>query len=606
MINYIVLNGKSEAVKEIYLRARNVLNDNITFNPSSWTSKISGGGQWAYIACADAESELISRVISKPSGICLVNGPALRLNDRTDVAEAGLEAAGKQDAESIFDDIAGSYNLVSITSKNGLIAFGDFSGTCPIYYTSIDGVTCISNRASALHNLKPKGEYNKFSMSWLIGHSNVFGDETPFAGINRITAGSYIKSAIGSSNINLHKFKNQVWPASDDLEYIEDLSESEWDLIVEELVKNFRAANDNLDGQLRLSLTGGKDSRLVLALAIGAGLKDNVVTYTNGPEGSPEISCAKNIADLIGVPHQSNIRKTQVIAQDFEDSWQKLRYHTFRMESYICPWDGATAGVLKGKSSDMTGFGGELYRGPGGHAKQFKNLSFLKNKDAILSQFINYHQKMDPINILSELYKNAQIGWFYNWLEENSKAVRFDVLPEKFFVENRLSNWNGPLAQNVIGRVKFMPLLSPKVARLVFKLSPESRNKEVFHYTVMAKLAPDLISMPFLNATWDKSLQGRYGLDISDKPFDSHVKFNPRKVQAWQAEFVESQKEKIIHLLMMASRHTSIDDIFDTKKLCDFIERKDEFSNIEIKTILSSINLANTYLKSGQKVTDLI
>lgn len=606
MINYIVINGKRDTVTEIYRRAQDVLSNCITFKPSNWISKISGSGSWAYIACSDVDSELLSRVIDKPHGICLVNGPALRLNDRTDVAEAGLEASIQRDADSIFDDIAGSYNFISITSKNGLIAFGDFSGTCPIYYTTINGAICISNRSSSLHNLRQNKQYNSLSMSWLIGHSNIFGDDTPFDGVKKITAGSYIKSSIGSSSFNLRKFEKQIWPASDNLEYLDDLSEDEWDLIVEELLKNFRAANDNLGGQLRLSLTGGKDSRLVLALAIGAGLKDSIITYTNGPEGSPEILCAKKISALMGIPHKSNIKKSQLVSLDFEESWQKLRYHTFRMESFICPWDGATAGVLKGRSSDMTGFGGELYRGPGGHAKQFKDLSFLKNKDTIVARFINYHQKMDPFNILSELYKNAQIGWFYNWVEENSKSVRFDVLPEKFFVENRLSNWNGPLAQNVIGKIKLMPLLSPKVARLVFKLSPESRGKEIFHYTVMAKLAPDLISIPFLNATWDKSLQGRYGLNIANNPFDPMVKFNPRTVQAWQAEFIEGQKLEIINLLKRASIETPIDCIFDTEKLCNYIEERNIFNVIEIKTILSSINIAQTYLNLGQKVTDFV
>lgn len=606
MINFIVMNGNSDSVKKLYKSAKDVLNSNITFKPTSWNCKISGSGTWAYVACGDSELEILNRVIAKQSGICLVNGPVLRMKDRNDVAEAGLEASSSESAEFIFEETSGSYNFLSITSKNGLIAFGDFSGTCPIYYTNYDGVTCVSNRASSLNSLIGGDDYNKSSLSWLIGHSNIFGEETPFKNVKSITAGNYLKCPIGSSEYKIIKFSNQVWPSADQSEYLDDLNDSDWDFIAEELKKNFIAAKGNIIGDLRLSLTGGKDSRLVLAIAIGCGFKDELTTYTNGPEGSPEILCAKLIANAIGVKHQENIQNLQIKEQDFEESWQKLRWHAYRMEGYICPWDGATAGVLRGLSSDMTGFGGELYRGPGGHAKQFKNLDFIKNKDNLLSKFINYHQKMDPINILSDLYKNYQIGWLYNWLDENVKSVRLDTLPEKFFVENRLSNWNGPLAQNVVGRTKFMPLLSPKVARLVFKLSPEARNKELFHFSVMAKLAPNLISIPFLNAKWDESLQGRYGLDVSKDKFNSGEKYNPRTVQAWQAQFVENQKDEIIKLLEEAEQNSDINEVFNVSKLCNFIESNSSFNTIELKTILSSIGIAHTLLNKQDKVEDII
>lgn len=605
MINFIVLNGKSESVKKLYETAQEALKGNLTFKPAESVNKISGGGSWAYVACGNADGEISKRISSKQSGVCLINGPVLRMGDSYDVSGAALDASTKHDAEYIFDNISGSYNLVSITSKNGLLAFGDFSGTCPIYYTLIDGVTCVSNRASALHQLRGSSEYNISSLSWLIGHSNIFGDETPFDGVNSITAGKYLKSPLGASDVKIHTFKNQIWPSNDNNEYLDDLSDNDWDVIVEELLKNFKAAYANLAGDLKLSLTGGKDSRLVLALALGSGLKDEITTFTNGPEGSPEISCAVSIAEKIGVKHIANVQTPQVKEQDFANTWDKLRWHNHRMESYICPWDGATAGRnLEKITADMTGFGGELYRGPGGHAKQFKNLSFMQNKDTILSKFINYHQKTDPFNVLSSLFKNAQIGWLYSWLDENVKSVRFDVLPEKFFVENRLSNWNGPLAQNVTTRIKLMPLLSPKVARLVFKLSPEARNKELFHYTVMAKLAPDLVSMPFVNATWDKSLQGRCGLAISETPYDSGVKYTSRSVQAWQAEFFEGQRQEIVSLLQRAAESTNIKQIFDVDTLCNFIFEKEVMSNIEVKAVLSAISIAHTLLNERSAVED--
>ncbi|EIZ9876708.1 hypothetical protein MRD32_003564, partial [Escherichia coli] len=227
MINFIVLNGKSESVKKLYETAQEALKGNLTFKPAESVNKISGGGAWAYVACGNADGEISKRISSKQSGVCLINGPVLRMGDSYDVSGAALDASTKHDAEYIFDNISGSYNLVSITSKNGLLAFGDFSGTCPIYYALVDGVTCVSNRASALHQLRGSSEYNISSLSWLIGHSNIFGDETPFDGVNSITAGKYLKSPLGSSDVRVHTFKNQIWPSSDNDEYLDDLSDSD-------------------------------------------------------------------------------------------------------------------------------------------------------------------------------------------------------------------------------------------------------------------------------------------------------------------------------------------------------------------------------------------
>lgn len=215
MINFIVLNGKSESVKKLYETAQQALKRNLTFKPVEVANKISGSGAWAYVACGNADGEVSKRITSKQSGVCLINGPVLRIGDSYDVSDAALDASTKNDAEYMFDNISGSYNFVSITSKNGLLAFGDFSGTCPIYYTIIDGVTCVSNRASALHELRSNGKYNLSSLSWLIGHANIFGNETPFEGVNTITAGSYLKSPIGSTTVNINKFKNQIWPSSE-------------------------------------------------------------------------------------------------------------------------------------------------------------------------------------------------------------------------------------------------------------------------------------------------------------------------------------------------------------------------------------------------------
>lgn len=605
MINYIAFTGEPSAVKRIFSLAQKELDNNATFNPVAWVKKISANGAWGYIVCADSQAELERRVVSDQRGFFLINGPALRFDNSFEVAKSAMDAAVSFSPERIFDSIAGSYNCTYLNSRNGLISFSDFSGTYPVYERKIDNVIIVSNRASSIACLEPRSDFDLMALSWLVGHSNIFGENTPYEGVFNIRPGSYLRSNIGSGNKSILQFNNEVWPSCINGEIRDDLKEQEWEEIVDELLKNVKGAVNQLNGQLSLSLTGGKDSRLTLALALGAGLKNSISTFTRGPEGSPEIACAASLAKLAGVQHQERISIGAKKTQDFEASWKRLRQHNFRYESYICPWDGAGAGLINSRSVEMTGFGGELYRGPGGHAKQFKNLSFLNESD-LLKLWTNYHQRMDPLNFLRSDCKNSQLKWLREWLEVNEKRTRRDVLPEKFFVENRLSHWNGPLAQNVVGKTTLMPLLSPRVAKLIFSLSPKSRGMEIFHYSVMAKICPDFISHPFLNASWSDNLKGRMGLDFSHLEWGG-AKVAARSIQAWQFEFLENQRDRIVGLLEFADQRSNINNIVDMRKAISWIKENNSYANVvDAKIILSLIGISHSLTGASEVVKDTL
>ena len=94
-----------------------------------------------------------------------------------------------------------------------------------------------------------------------------------------------------------------VWPEPGANGGRENLTPSEWDEITDALVTNFRTLRSSSD-PLRLALSGGKDSRLCLALAKAAGLQGPHVTITNGPVDSPEVLCAAAVAEAAGFRHK--------------------------------------------------------------------------------------------------------------------------------------------------------------------------------------------------------------------------------------------------------------------------------------------------------------
>ena len=606
MINYVVFSGTPEIVRNRFEKARKELSDSLTFVPAWQEEYIAGHGKWAYVVWGNEKDERPNRVARGPADFCVVNGPILGVGeemDRTKLASLALEGLATKPPDDVYRSLSGVYNLVAVTQKNQLIAFSDFTGAYPNYYTQVNlgwrgGLVMVSNRCTLLADLRNDAyRYDLNALGWLVGHASVFGDNTPYNKIRRILNEEYLTAPIGEWKIRLSRFAESIWPTLESEGSLEDLTDAEWDEIVERLVFNVRSSMAYLACP-RSSLTGGKDSRLVLALSIDAYGKDAVETFTNGTADSPELLCAQHIARALGIKHVANVAKHVSEVVDYDLCWRKLRMHAFRYEGFICPWDGATAGVLKGVSNQMTGFGGELYRGPGGEAKQFKTLKYLEQRDRIHEIFYNFHQRIDPLGVQTKYMRRYQMDYFDDWLDWNMAHVRYDALPEKCFVENRITNWNGPLAQNPLGRVKLMPLFSKDAARLYFKLNAQARSRELLHFTVIRKLCPQLVELPFLKQTWDAKLL----TPAMAKPFESAQA--GRYVQSWQREFVMGQKRQIVDLLLEACRKTDIEYIFDVKKTCAALMSFKEPDVVSIKVILSAIGIAHTLLNRGERCMD--
>lgn len=599
MITYIAFTGSPDKVREKYYTAKKAIAISSTFTIAHKREFISQNGCWGFVAAATSEAELNSRVFTSQRGAFLINGPFIHADENFSISNC-LDMLINSSPETLFNYFSGAFNCTSISLKHGLLGFSDFSGVYPVYKASSDGVAFISNSPQLLKNVN-NFDYDLFSLGWLIGHANIFGENMPYAGVKLITPGTYSKSKISSNGYFIDSvMENNIWPMLQNGEEINPDS-IQWGDLTDQLASSLLEMSRTY-GELKLSLTGGKDSRLVLALALHAGLKEKISTFTKGPEGSPEIECAKNVANCVGVRHESLVSKCQKqnLEFDYASTWRKLRQSNFRYFGSICLWDGLSGNIF-GTDYDVTGFGGELYRGPGGHAKQFKRLDFIKDDD-LLKYWINYHQKMDPLGLLTDEMKKHQLDHMKSWICKN-RMYRKDTLPEKFFVENRLSNWNGPLAQQVSGKVKIMPLLNSQLARTVFKLSPSDRNSELVHFNLMRCACPSLAKLPFLKDAWSDTLKKKYnGFDFCHEAFAKEA--SHRKIQAWQWDFVESQKNEIVDLIDRCAAESNVMSIMDVNKLTAFVRCGNYTETIQVKNILAAVGICLTLTGGDESVFD--
>ncbi len=468
----------------------------------------------------------------------------------------------------------------------------------PIYYHGGDTFAVFTNRSYALTGLGSPRRWDTRALAWLIGHSNLFGERMPVDGASYLPPERQARVGWTDAQIQLERSPQWIWPGPSEVPDREQLPARDWDAITESLVENFRDIG-RLHADIRLMLSGGKDSRLCLALSKAAGLRDRLTCITNGAPGGPEVSCAAAVAEAAAFEHRLGpLPETPVEQRE----WKRLRQHLYRYEAIVCPRDGETE-ARAGTTVSIRGMGGELYRGPGGHAPQFKRTP-ATTLDAMAKKFVDYHQHHDPLGILHAEENAFQADWLQTWVYTTADHVRFDLLPEKFYVDYRLGLWNGPLGQGTPAEIKVDPLLSATVAVKNWSLAPVARGTDRLHYEVMRRTAPELLAVPILNDVWAKQVVADSDIALPAEPFRTNVVVDARTLRSGRWRFLEAEGDTIIELLNDADRDTEMGTICDIQKLKNVVRDPTDLSNIQVKEIESCIAVALALLDRAEPVLD--
>ena len=206
---------------------------------------------------------------------------------------AGLEMAAQP--------LSGTYNLVCCSPEHGLTISGDFAGFYPLYYGHDSGRVVISNRSTTVAASLGTTGWNRQALGWILGTGHLCGDEVPAVGVRCLRAGQVGRVGWGRSFLAEGTPAQVLMPPPGTGAGRPDLSSAEWDTVTEDLVGQVEGLGA-LDTPMYLQLSGGKDSRLVLALLMAAGRTDTE-SYTSGPVDNTEVRYATEVAAVAGLPH---------------------------------------------------------------------------------------------------------------------------------------------------------------------------------------------------------------------------------------------------------------------------------------------------------------
>jgi hypothetical protein len=613
MIHYVVVHGTPRAVEDATPRLAPAL-ASTRIMKGKRLQQVAEDGTWAAAGITKQDPIADRRLIARGNDVALVNGPALSATGHQDeLVRSLLRAYRARGAEGVVDELGGAYNFVGITPERGLCAFGDFSGLFPLYWGSTGDLTVVGTRSTTVRDVLGTSGWQMAPLAWVVGHANLFDAAVPAAGVRYVPPGHELRSRPGG-RAEIARGATWAWPSPTDAPARDNLTDDEWDAVTASLIANLRSVA-SLQDSVQMGLTGGKDSRLVLSLALAAGLGDKLDAFTTGPWDSPEIEASSRVAKVagievrrVGMPKPADDEEEDDDAPppapppyDSDAAWKRLREVAYRYEGMVCAWSGLQ-NVTAPTPLRLKGFGGEFFRR--GNALQFRGVSTEPSIDELAELFVNYHQKHDPLNALVPEVAEAQRDWCRRWVHENAREVRPDLLPEKFYIDHRLGHWSGPFLQNAPVSVVVNPLLSAMSVRANLELTTAARGAERFHYEVMRRAAPELVSVPFLDATWAPLIRETATTDLPDAPMA--IEIVPKRKRSWGNPgwpLLENDALRIEKLFHAAMKKTDMGEICNMRRLKRIAQRAPNLDkSAQVKELFSCIGVAQTLLGDVQPI----
>lgn len=246
----------------------------------------------------------------------------------------------------------------------------------------------------------------------------------------------------------------------------------------------------NVDTDLMVSLSGGKDSRLVVALLSEAGVPFRATSH--GFPDHPDVVLAAKIASHLGVEHHVNLPGSGG-DDPAVDLGQWMAFSARASDASLSGFDGASLPWRPGgKKVQIGGAGGEVLRGG----------SAVGDEDSeTLTRKVKW-QMAKSADLLIRSHGDAVRGRADAWLDDAAAMAPPDALAW-YHRDIRLGRWNmSRYLQQSSGRPMVQPLLDSQVIRLAMRMPIVQRADERAFFAVLEAIDPVLAAMPLATSPW--------------------------------------------------------------------------------------------------------
>jgi hypothetical protein len=351
-----------------------------------------------------------------------------------------------------------------------LEAYGDPLGAYPLFEGEAGPGRWLSNNAELLRSLRGGHELEPTVMASLIGGGWSLSGDPVWAGVRRINqllAPERIAPLLGAG--------------------------FDPDRAARRLVAAVRALADWPGRPSVVPVTGGRDSRLVLAAALASGIDFEV--RTGGEHGEPDVEVARRLSEVARREHR-------LLEHDphgnMESDWRRAAEVVALASSGTASLADAAGYPLGPRAGPLalwhSGQGGEIARAYYGSGERLDRNGLAEH---LYRRFVG--RRPGRVELLSEEGRRRVQREVRAFVDEQLDAGVDPVdVPDMFYLLKRMGTWAGPGHGCVeLVRDTTSPLWTPRLLPDLLGLPAPERAREVFHRRVLERLAPELVDIPF-------------------------------------------------------------------------------------------------------------
>lgn len=469
--------------------------------------------------------------------------------------------------DELLRDAAGAFSVVSLESTRAVVGC-DALGFAFVFHAKNEDIDVFASSAEvAARCIAGAGAApgkDLLAACWTAYAPYPIGERTGFDGVRLLPEGSVVELEFGREP---HFGGVQAsWLRFDQL-----LDEST-DALLERIAA---AIDDELVATLASSptrpymdLTGGKDSRLVLAEALRLGIAREFTLRTVGPPNLRDVEIASDIARHFGLEH--------------ETGW---------------PWYGRQA-PYRDRVLDFV-------RATGGMANIWDlKVPRVGHTDVRVSgmtgECLRAHRPIRPVDVTAERvvrmtrasFRNGGLRLLRADAERALDALFVQELLDDpvggshpldllgtFYVRNRARKFRGPMDQ-LEADLRSWPLCHPDAVRAAFALTPGPRQDEIVHFELVRRASPALAAFPFAGQGWQPHLAEQLATPLHEVPRAPREHGDPAPVAASKAEpLIARGHRKTIDdratflAEVFGSASSSVWELLDRSQVLDALDR---------------------------------
>jgi len=366
----------------------------------------------------------------------------------------------------------------------------------PVYLAEVAGTMVVSDRACWAAAVTGRmGDPDPAMAAAFLSLGYPVGDATPFRGVRALGGDRTLRLAGG------HLARGRAAGP-------EDERPAGADRVAEALTEAVRPLGGT-DAPVELSLTGGKDSRLVAAALAAARVPFRARTH--GFDGHPDVVVAGLIAGRLGVEHTVT-RPRPPGAPDQADVLRRLRAAVLVSDGMLSAFENV--GWPDPQSAcgpaEAGGHGGELLRG--GYAQAAWRTPAAWRISAALRAAA---APMDAV-AAAELFRRMTTRRLSLLRPGPARAYLASLAPQTaalargplaalddFYLVNRAGRWSAAARQAYLLRSRLIqPLFADGVVRAARAVPLRDRMSDRLHRDVLGVLCPELLGLPLAGTPW--------------------------------------------------------------------------------------------------------